>query len=111
QLDEDKEVLSLHLVNGNIDEKKDVFRTVRESTWRVRLPDGFQADQAKIVRLEAPEESEVVPIRISKGQVSIKVPRIDCYTIVSFYAGDALKKAEERSKGRRADLMSTVKTS
>ncbi|NGM62475.1 hypothetical protein G5B30_11180 [Sphingobacterium sp. SGG-5] len=111
QLDEGKKVLSLHLVNGNIDEKQDVFHPVKESTWHIQLPDGVVVERAKIVRLEAPDDIRIVPVQATKGRVRITVPYIEGYTIVSFYAGEALKNAEERSKGRRANLMNTVKTS
>lgn len=111
QLDAKRKVLSLHLVNGNINEEQDEFREIRNSEWHVRLPAELSVDRAKIVRLETPDEDETIPVRAVDGQVSVKVPRIEGYTIVSFYLGTALEEAKEKSIRKRAALMETVKLS
>ncbi|MBD1422329.1 hypothetical protein [Sphingobacterium chuzhouense] len=109
QLDERGKVLSLHLVNGNINEPEDKFYPTKETTWSVRLPKGFVVDRAKLIRLENPEQTVDVSVQVTQGQVKVTVPLIEGYTIVSFYSGSAWEEAEAKSKARRADLMKTIK--
>lgn len=109
QRDREGKVLSLHLVNGNIDETEDRFHVVRNTTWSIRLPPGFVADKAKLIRLEAPEQTADLSVTPEQGRVKLTVPLIEGYTIVSFYSGNAWKEAEQKSIKRRADLMKTSK--
>ena len=110
-LDNTRQVLALHLVNGNIDVEGDRFRPVAESRWRVRLPEGLSVDRAVAISPdETPEPSQAkpLPVEISKGWATVVVPRIECYTVVAFYAGEAFSAANNAAKMRRVQWQAGV---
>lgn len=109
QLSESRELLTLHLVNGNIDEVQDRFIPVKNSTWKVRLPGGFNAEKARITRMESSATHEDIPIEIKNGAATITIPLIEGYTIVVFFAGSALAVAEEAAKKRRTTILNIIK--
>ncbi len=108
QLDESGKVLSLHLVNGDIDEAEDRFNAVTNSEWRIKLPEGLRVNKAQLVRLESSEE-ERIAVRVKDDLAEITVPRIEGYTIVSLYADDGLARIVENSRKRRMDFMQAIK--
>lgn len=111
QWDESQQLLSLHLVNGAINEKTDAFHPVKNSTWSITVPAGFPVDTARLIRLEDPEEQTTIPLRITNGKLRITIPLIEGYTIVSFYAGQALEEIAQKSRTRRTTLLKTAKKS
>lgn len=115
-LDKTRQVLSLHLVNGSIDEKADQFRPVAKSRWRVRLPVGVPVDRAIAITPDdaaEPSRATRLPVEVADGWATVVVPNIECYTIVAFYAGDALTAANDAANARRmqwrADVMRDLK--
>lgn len=104
-LDNTRQVLALHLVNGNIDEKADQLRAVQRSRWRVRLPAGLRADQAAAITPDdgaEPSQAKLLPIEVADGWATVVVPRIESYTVVALYAGNALTAAYRAANSRRA---------
>lgn len=104
-LDDTRQVLSLHLVNANIDEEADQFRPVEGSRWHVRLPVGVAVDRAVTITPDdvvEPGQVRPLPVEISNGWATFVVPRIECYTIVALYAGEALTVANHAANTRRA---------
>lgn len=104
-LDHTRQVLALHLVNGNIDEKADQFRAVEGSRWRVRLPAGLSVDRAMAITPDdtaEPSQAKPLPVEVANGWATVVVPRIESYTVVAFYAADALTAANRAANDRRA---------
>lgn len=111
QIGETGKVISLHLVNGQINEEDDHFSPLFLSNWKVRLPKGLKVDKARLIRLEAPGDESNVPVTIKDGWASVVVPVIDCYTVISFYSGDAFSENEGIARSRRDNLLNVVKNS
>ncbi|MEL7589011.1 MAG: hypothetical protein AAGU19_20035 [Prolixibacteraceae bacterium] len=111
QIGETGEVLSLHLVNGNINEMDDSFSPLKFSNWKIRLPKGLNVDKARVVRLESPDDEQYIPVRVTNGWASVIVPLLESYTVINFYSGNALIRNEEMARRRRSDLMTIVKNS
>jgi hypothetical protein len=107
-LDNSGKVLALHLVNGNIDAENDTFHVVEGSRWSVRLPDGLPVSEALVISPDESTASETLPVETGKGWATVVVPRVESYSVVVFYAGDALTKAERAAKARRAEWMASV---
>ncbi|MEN6494370.1 MAG: hypothetical protein ABFD16_08765 [Thermoguttaceae bacterium] len=110
-LDATRQVLSLHLVNGNIDEQADRFRPVAKSRWRVRLPAGVSVDRAVVITPDEaapPSRATPLPVEVSKGWATVVVPRIESYTVVALYAGEALTAANHAANNRRAVWRASV---
>ncbi len=107
-LDNSGKVLALHLVNGDIDEGNDTFRISGQSRWSVRLPDGLPVSDALLISPDKSTASEALPVETGKGWATVVVPRVESYSIVVFYAGDALAKAGRAAKARRAEWMAFV---
>ena len=110
-LDDTRQVLALHLVNGNIDVEADQFRPVEGSRWRVRLPAGLSVNRVvAITPDDASEPSQAKPlsVEVSNGWATVVVPRIECYTVVVFYAGEALAAANSAAKTRRTRWRASV---
>ncbi|MEA5126681.1 MAG: hypothetical protein VB074_00705 [Proteiniphilum sp.] len=105
QLSETGKILSLHLVNGHINESEDRFYPVRSTKWKIRLPEGLHVKKAKLIRIEVQKEENQIPVEIKNGWATISVPLIEGYTIIALYSGDALSEAERDTKKRRAELM------
>ncbi len=102
-LNETRQVLSLHLVNGSIDQEADLFRPIQESRWRVRLPAGLSVDRAVSITPDEAEPSQTrpLPVEISNGWATVVVPRIESYTVVALYAGETLAEANDAANARR----------
>lgn len=103
-LDETRRVLSLHLVNGNIDKETDQFRPVEGSRWSVRLPAGFPADRAVSITPDdeaEPCQARLLPVETSDGWATVVVPRIASYTAVALFAGETLAAANRATDTRR----------
>ena len=107
-LDSNGKVISLHMVNGNIDEGNDQFRIVERSRWSVRLPEGFAVSEALVISPDESTASETLPVESGKGWATVVVPRIESYSIVALYSGDALVKAEQAAKLRRSQWMAGI---
>ncbi len=104
-LDDTRQVLALHLVNGDIDQKADEFRPVEGSRWRVRLPARLAVDRAVALTPDdtaEPSQARPLPVEVSDGWATVVVPRIESYTVVAFFAGDALAAANRAAGARRA---------
>jgi hypothetical protein len=107
-LDNTGKVLALHLVNGDMDEGNDTFRIVERSRWSVRLPEGLSVSEALVISPDGSTASETLPVETGKGWATVVVPRVESYSVVALYAGDALSKAERAAKARRAEWMAFV---
>jgi hypothetical protein len=107
-LDNTGKVLSLHMVNGNIDEGNDQFHIVEGSRWSVRLPEGLAVTEALFISPDESAKSEIIPVEVKRGWATVVVPRVESYSVVALYAGDALTKAERAAKARRAEWMAFV---
>jgi hypothetical protein len=108
-LTEEKKVLALHLVNGNIDAENDRFRIVENSQWKVRLPDGLSVKKAVIVSPDNPDKPEPIPVKVRDGWATVVVPEIESYTIVALFSGDAFEEAEEKARERREHMQSVIR--
>lgn len=106
QLSETRKILSLHLVNGDINESEDRFYPVKSTKWKIRLPEGLPVKKAKLIRIEELNKGTDIPVDVKNGSATVLVPIIEGYTIITFYSGDALSKAERDAKKRRKELMS-----
>ena len=110
-LDNTRQVLALHLVNGDIDIATDQFRPVTESRWRIRLPDDLSVDRAVVITPDdttEPSQAKPLPVEVSDGWATVVVPRIECYSIVAFHAGDALAAANNAAKRLRSQWQARV---
>jgi len=110
-LDETRQLLALHMVNGHIDTDTDQFRPVEGSRWRVRLPDGLFVDKAVIVSPDAisePDTARPVPVAIADGWATIVIPRIESYAVAVLFGGGTLanlnREADQRRKAWRARI-------
>jgi hypothetical protein len=104
-LDDTRQVLALHLVNGDIDLAADRLRTVAQSQWRVRLPAGLKVDRAVMLTPDAADERAAprpLPVELSDGWATVRVPRVESYTIVALYADQSLAAADHLANARRA---------
>ena len=100
-LDDTRQVLALHLVNGNIDVEADRFRPVEGSRWRVRLPAGLAVTEAVAISPDEPSVTKPLSVEVANGWATVIVPRIESYTIVALYSGKALAAADHVAKARR----------
>jgi len=102
-LNETRQVLSLHLVNGGIDGGTDQFRPVENSRWRIRLPAGLSVDRTVTITPDEAEPSQArpLPVEISNGWATVVVPRIESYTVVVLCAGETLAPANDAASRRR----------
>jgi hypothetical protein len=110
-LDDTRQVLALHLVNGDIDAAADRFRPVEGSRWRVQLPAGLSVDRAvAITPDEASESRQAQPLTVAvdRGWATLRVPRVESYTIVALYSGEALAAADNLASARRAIWRASV---
>lgn len=107
-LDDTRQVLALHLVNGNIDQEADRFRPVDGSRWRVRLPAGVAVTQARTISPDEPQ-SKPLPVQVADGYATVVVPHIESYTVVVLDHGKALAAANELAQTRRAAWRDSVR--
>ena len=104
-LDDTRQVLALHLVNGRIDAPADRFVPLKSSRWRVRLPAGLKVDRALAITPDAANvQAEVAPllVEVSGGWATVVVPCVESYFVVALSAGDALTAATDLANARRA---------
>ncbi len=103
-LDDTRQVLALHLVNGNIDLATDRFRPVKDSRWRLRLPDKLTVTEAVAVSpdVDGPQEPKSIPVEVAGGWATVVVPEIENYVVVAMFAGKALDAAGNLANARRA---------
>jgi hypothetical protein len=104
-LDDTRQVLALHLVNGDIDVAADRFRPAEGSRWRIRLPAGLAVSQAMAFSPDGsrePAAAQPLPVEVAGGWATVVVPRLESYTIVAFYRGEALTAASHVAAARRA---------
>jgi len=100
-LDDTRQVLALHMVNGNIDRDTDRFRPVERSRWQVRLPAGLAVTEALAITPDEPNRTQPLPVEVADGRATVVVPKIESYTIVALYCGKALAAASDLAKSRR----------
>jgi hypothetical protein len=113
-LDETRQVLALHLVNGDIDLAADRLRPVANSRWRVRLPEGLRVDQAVVLSPdEAGETSPPRPLHVEVAGrwATVVVPRVESYTIVALAQGQALAEANRKAAARRTQWQAALRAS
>jgi hypothetical protein len=103
-----RKVLSLHMVNGNIDTASDNFRVIEGSKWEIRLPEGLTVNEALVISPDLQSETKSLPVKVKNGRVTVIVPRIESYTIVALYSGKALIEAEEIARLRRSKLRASL---
>jgi hypothetical protein len=107
-MDNTRKVLALHLVNGNIDVENDKFRAVEGSHWKVRLPSGLSVTEALAISPDTHDDTESLPVEVTKGWATVTVPCIESYTIIALYSGNALKEAEKMSQDRRKQWHASI---
>ena len=107
-LDDTRQVLALHLVNGDIDAAADRLRPIERSRWRVRLPAGLAVAECLAISPDESSETKRLPVEAANGWATVVVPRIECYTIVALYSGQALTAASNLASARRALWRDTV---
>jgi hypothetical protein len=107
-LDNTRQVLALHVVNGNIDQEADRFRPVDGSRWRVRLPAGLAVTEALAISPDEPQ-SKPLPVEIADNYATVVVPHIESYTVVALYSGKALAAANDLAQARRAMWRASVR--
>ncbi|NLS96465.1 MAG: hypothetical protein GXX96_30375 [Planctomycetaceae bacterium] len=108
-LDDTRQVLALHLVNGDIDLEGDCFRPVEGNRWRLRLPAGLAVTEALAITPDEPSRSQPLPVEVADGWATVVVPRIECYTVVALYSDKSLTAAENVANSRRALWRAGVK--
>lgn len=110
-LDDTRQVLALHLVNGvngGIDVAADRFRPVGGTRWRVRLPAGLAVDRALAISPDESGDGETLPVEVAGGWATVVVPKVESYTIVALYRGNALTASANVAKARRAHWRASV---
>jgi hypothetical protein len=100
-LDDTRQVLALHLVNGDIDQEADRFRPVEGSRWRLRLPAGLAVTEALAITPDDPNCTQPLPVEVADGWATVIVPKIESYTVVALYSGKSLAAAEHVANARR----------
>ena len=104
RLDATGKVLALHLVNGRIDVEADRFRPVNASRWQVRLPAGLSVDRAVAITADdtdEPSQAQPLLVEVADGWATVAVPRVECYSVIVFFAGQALAESNREAKSRR----------
>jgi len=107
-LDDTRQVLALHLVNGNIDMKADRFRPVEGSRWRVHLPATLAVTEALFISPDEPSATKPLSVEVANGWATVIVPRIESYTIVALFSRNALTAADNVAKARRTLWQASV---
>ena len=104
-LDDTRHVLALHLVNGDIDVAANRFRALQNSRWRVRVPAGLSVNRAVVVNPDEQDQArQATPlaVEVADGWATVVVPRLECYTMVAMFDGEALAAAADLAQARRA---------
>jgi hypothetical protein len=104
-LDDTRQILALHLVNGDIDLKADRLRPAAGTRWRVRLPKGLNINQAAALSPDEPggsEETKPLAVEVADGWATVMVPSVESYTIVALSSGETLKAASDLAAARRS---------
>ena len=101
-LDDTRQVLALHVVNGRIDVTADRFRPVKGSRWRVRLPASLSVTEAVVISPDEPGDGKPLAVEVAEGWATVVVPNVESYTVVALYCGEALTAASHLAEARRA---------
>jgi len=101
-LDDTRHVFALHLVNGDVDLAVDRFRPVEKSKWRVKLPAGLKVTQAVVISPDEPDETKPLAVKAADGWATIVLSRLESYTVVAMFDGQALSTASDLAAARRA---------
>lgn len=110
-LDHTRQVLALHVVNGDIDLAADRLRPVANSRWRVRLPAGLRVDRAVELTPDyagEPSPPRPLAVELAGPWATLVVPRVESYTIVALGQGQALAEANRQAAARRAQWRAGV---
>ncbi len=99
-LDEAHQVLSVQLLNYDLEATANAVRAVEKLELAVILPEGFRCDRALLI----PERGEpsALEVRIEDRSASVVVPRLELWAIVVFTAGPGLEALEARAQARTA---------
>jgi len=99
-LDDTRQVVALHVVNGDIDQAADRFRPVDGSRWKVRLPAGLVVTAALAI---SPDEArpQPLPVELADGCATVVLPHLESYAVVALYTGKALTAALDLAPARR----------
>lgn len=107
-LDDTRQVVALHMVNGDIDQPADQVRTVKDSHWRVRLPTQVKVTDALAISPDQPQPTPL-PVEIVDGYAKLTIPRLESYTVVALYHGNAFAAATDLAHARRALWQAAVR--
>lgn len=104
-LDDTRQVLALHLVNGDIDTTANHFRPVENCRWRLRLPAGLKVTDAVTITPDAENiasQAKPIEVKVADGWATLIVPRLESYTVVALFTGEALTATSDLAQARRA---------
>ncbi|NOY82844.1 MAG: hypothetical protein GXP31_17745 [Kiritimatiellaeota bacterium] len=91
--------LSVHLLNYDIDLKRNAAHRAEDVSLRVKLPKDLVFDKCLWISLDGPTKS--LPFSIGDGWAKVTVPAVTLYEIVVFTNGDELRIANELARVRK----------